>query len=227
MLVSHDHQFVYINTSRVTGWEAELYFEPYCLRPDTFENAVEREGERTKHGIVSARTLSARKQPDPDGTIGPMKRPDRLRKLVGPARWPKYLKFGVVRNPFDMTVAWFHAWMPDYERERLQGLEFSATRQVFRDWLVVSPHLPELRRVLMLEGEMFLDEIIRFEALEEGVERVCAKLDLPFEPARLEGPYRQKDAFAPWADYYDDETRDVVRGEFGWMFRAFDYDSDS
>jgi len=227
MLISHDHKFVYISTSRVSGWEAEAYFERYCVAPGSYRPRVDRAAERTRHGAVASRYASAAKQPNPEETPGPIKRPDGIRNLLGAARWAEYLKFAVARNPFDACVAWFHVWMPDYERERLSQLEFGATRQVFRDWMRVAPHLPNFERLCVLDGAFILDEVIRYEALEEGVERICGRLGLDYDPANFDSPYRPPRLFAPVSDYYDADTRAIVREEFRWAFRTFGYDPES
>jgi Sulfotransferase family len=94
----------------------------------------------------------------------------QTRAQVGEEKWNNYLKFSVVRNPWDRVVSMFATgwWMgdcrqPDAETEFEHFIENLA------------PHPNEIYSSLMY-AEIIneqLDMIIRYEALREGFDKIC------------------------------------------------------
>jgi hypothetical protein len=127
----------------------------------------------------------------------------QVRLGAGEARWAKYFKFSVVRNPWDRVVSMFATgwWMGD-QRQRDAQAEF----QHFIAHLAPHPHE---RYASLHYSEIInekLDMIIRYEALQEGFERVCEAIGSPaMRLGRQEARPRLH-----YSAYYNDATRRQV-----------------
>lgn len=136
------------------------------------------------------------------------------------------LKFSVVRNPWDMQVSsYFH--LQREHPEVLQGLEsFSAfvahkldTSRAPCPLLDISG-TPQVGYLRDMEGKLLVDELIRFETLQEDCGRVFAKLGL--KASRF--PHKRKGKRdADFRRYYDDATAERVANWYAEDIRAFGY----
>jgi hypothetical protein len=140
----------------------------------------------------------------------------QTRRLYGEEFWHSYLKFSVVRNPWDRVVSmwatgWWHA----------KGSEAAATS--FHDFVQkLRPHRHEHYESLFYYDILDepLDRLLRFERLNEdfaALMRECGtpEIVLPHCEKRQRGDYRS---------YYDAETRDLVARMFERDIREYDYE---
>jgi hypothetical protein len=127
----------------------------------------------------------------------------QVRRRAGEERWAKYFKFSVVRNPWDRVVSMFATgWWMGHKRQCDAQAEF----EYFIANLAPHPHeiYSSLQYSEIINEE--LDMIIRYEALQDGFNRVCAaiggpKLILGRQEARPRLHY---------SVYYNDITRRQV-----------------
>lgn len=223
MLVSHRKKFIFLKTGKTAGTSVELYFEPWCVPEGVEADKALRPALETEAGIVGPRRM----KPDPGEKYFSHAPAQRVKGWVGDDIWDAYLKFSIVRNPFDKVVSWFHFHMPPEEKERLSKLDFAETRRVFRDWLIIAPQVPRDRHFCTIGGTFCLDHVMRYERLSEDLEAMCGRLDIPFDPDRL--PHRKKgyrDGFPAWKAYYEDETIAVIRNIYAWELETFGYGFD-
>src|SRR5438034_9985645 len=98
MLVSHRKQFIYTKTIKTGGTSVEAYFEPYCFPDREYEFLHARPQYASETGIVGFRGL---KRPD-DGIEWYNHMPAaEIKARLGEDVWNRYVKFCVVRDPFD------------------------------------------------------------------------------------------------------------------------------
>jgi hypothetical protein len=223
MLISHLHKFIYLKTLKTGGTSIEMYFELYCVAPGTRAGDRHlREAECSQSGVIGARG-----DPIPNDPISRMWSPhlpaSRVRELIGEVLWNEYYKFCVIRNPFDKVVSKFWYDLSPSIRELLTQADFSAVRQVFVEWIRMSPH-PLDHFVYSIGGETVVDYFVRFENLHADLDHVCRRLAIPWEPERLghyKGEYRvRKEHFS---EYYSREAADIVRKQFAWDLQYFGY----
>jgi hypothetical protein len=236
MLISHRFRFIYLKTRKTAGTSVEAYFEPYCVDPERREPPPhEREAEVTKWGVVGYRG-----DPRPGEVWFNHMPASRIRELVGDDVWSNYLKFCVVRNPFDKAVSLFWFTLPNSERGRLSGAPFTDVRAAFAGWLLGGArnrirtrwrgkdHAEDIgvdEPIVTIAGNLVVDDVIRYESLEADLKRMCRTLDIPWESERLErlkSEYRTRPE--PFAEYYGRATAAKVRQLFGWELETFGYD---
>lgn len=215
MLVSHRKKFIYTKTVKTAGTSVECYFEPYCMPEGEWRFSHHRDEYTGKSGIIGCRG------PHIEGkTWFNHMTAENIRERLGHEVWKDYLKFCVVRNPFDMLVSWFYfqfaRGLIDREEERHPG-------DLFRERM--SHGIPLLGRgQYVIDGSYCMDTVIRFERLESDTQRVCDRLDIPFEPQRLpklKSGFR--DNSIPLQAFYSAELIEKVNETYKFELDKFGY----
>ena len=193
MLVSHKYRFIFIKNGRVASTSTELFFEQYCISDDTinkynYDLTNLSKNQRTKWdksiidscGIVPARPY--RKNND---TYWPHMPLCDVKQLLPQDRFESYIKFANIRNPWDSIVSQYYFARGRMIRDgTFHGLMLSPD-QTFEQWLIwITNNLTEYRerrifrhnyqRIIDISsGEPGLDHVIRYEHLNEDIEKMC------------------------------------------------------
>jgi chondroitin 4-sulfotransferase 11 len=155
----------------------------------------------------------------------------RLRTVLqDDARFKRYFKFAVVRNPWDRlvsTCAWSdQKWARGIELESTEfdrlvrelHAAYRAAKAVSRP-LVLPVHLePQVSYTFDEHGQPMLDFVARYETLTGDWEKIRARLGVD---AAL--PVRMRSHHRPYQDYYSDATRAMVGEIYAEDARAFGY----
>lgn len=224
MLVSHRRRFIYLKTTKTAGTSVEVLFERECLPEGAYQgpahDSIERE---TEAGIVGAR-MNGVKQP---GTQWLPHMPAlALKAKIGPKIWDDYLKFCVIRNPFDRTVSlWW--WLLGKQRQAVTAMDFAQTRQAFNAWVMSGVDLWSDRDKYMIDGQLCMDRFLRYETLWADIDRLCTDLGISRDPSELQtykSGVRKKQE--PFQAYYDPPAAARVAKAFDWEIKRFGYSLD-
>ena len=213
MLISHRKQFIYTKTHKTAGTSVEVYFEKYCMPEGqwTFRQVANTEYV-SDTGIIGLRATQ------PEGVTWYNHMPAaEIRDKIGEDIWSRYFKFCVVRDPFDKLLSGFFYGHRDRDWQQEDPVP------VFREW-VMSDKFGLDRDKYVIDGELCLDHIIRFEALEQGIWHVCGVLGVPYDPRqlpRLKAGFRN--TTLPMSAFYDRETTDFVCRKFAFELETFGY----
>ncbi|MEM9423071.1 MAG: sulfotransferase family 2 domain-containing protein, partial [Pseudomonadota bacterium] len=217
-----DHKFIFLKTKKTAGTSIEMYFQDYCVPPELRAElaatgaSTQTQGVESQHGIVAYRGPR-----DPEQKLYNHMSAAEVRAYA-PDLFENYFKFTVVRNPYDKVVSFF--WHRNRKREELKNPDFETVRYEFKKWLKAVGVRPRDRSVYSIDGNLVVDYCIRYESLMEGLEHVCRVTGIPYEPDRLgtfKGGYHA--VSRPYQDYYDDETREMVRKFFAPDLSRFGY----
>jgi hypothetical protein len=215
MLVSHKHKFIYIKSIKTAGTSTEIFLEPYCV-----SNVLESHGRemiQTDEGIIGTRMNQHLAEISEFYNHMP---PYKIKNSIGEETFNSYTKIINIRNPFDMMVSHYY-FKPTFEL-------YSNGEMSFEDYLLktnVVEDLSKKYRDLMYIGDEFIvDEIVRFENLEEDIFKLLDNLNLP-SPKRELGEYK-KNKRRPdkdWKKMYSTETKELVEKHFKFYMDLFDY----
>jgi Sulfotransferase family len=219
MLVSHRSKFIYTKTVKTAGTSVELYFEPFCVDgAATDANAAT----HRHHEAVSAAGIVGFRGPNrPSTSIWWNHMPAaNVKQRLGDSIWNSYFKFCVVRNPFDKVISLFY-----FQRKtgRIQVDPSAPDREQFARWLS-SRRLPVDRNKFVIDGEFCLDDVIKYERLNQDMERICQRVGVPWIPsafAKVKSGIRP--AAATIANMYTRESAEAVRSRFAFEFHYFGY----
>lgn len=130
-----------------------------------------------------------------------------------PIEFEEYYKFSFVRNPWDMLVsAWewfkFIGWnKPDFKTFVFE--------EAHKPWFSYENFLMDEN-----QNEVIVDDIGRFEYLQEDITRLLGKVGL--EVGEIPHTNKLVDR-KPYQEYYDDVTIQKVENSFPWAIDKFDY----
>lgn len=225
MIVSHRHRFVFLKTFKTASTSLELALSPLCgpddvLTPLDATDEARRAGVGARNWVVQfgRRTLLGQLR----SLIGTASREQlgfhehmtaaAARRMLGEQVWSGYFKFAAVRNPWDQLVSQYH-W-----KYRKRDAPPSFDRFV--------RHTLRRRRlndsIYAINGRPAMDDYVRYEALEEDLARILARLGIAERPALP----RAKTGLRPpggYRDYYDAALRDRVGRAAAWEIGRFGY----
>jgi hypothetical protein len=238
MLISHRKKFIFTKTVKTAGTSIEGYFEPYCLPEGEWEAMHSRPEYEGSTGIIGYRGRLAKHHASK--WYNHMAA-ELIRDRAGHEIWESYLKFTVIRNPFDKLISGFSMFernKSDYSltqklkafNRRMRGKGKAIDRisgktpvERFRSWIQLGGTISDQNKY-KINGKNCVDYFIRFEHMQEDLKTLCKRLEIPFEPEKLpnfKAGIRTKDT--PIRDYYDEETEAIVRKTFDWEIEHFNY----
>jgi hypothetical protein len=140
-----------------------------------------------------------------------------------PARkWNSYLKFGVVRNPYDRATSFFF-----YLQQRPKSDKYSLFRKLgnFRNYVLYlkDQNFKETQKYYFADaqGHILMDHILRFENLETDFPALVGRLGLP--PVSLPVLNARK-AKKDYVEHLDNEILAILNDIYHEDFELFGYE---
>lgn len=144
---------------------------------------------------------------------------------LGRSGWDRRISFAVVRNPWDKVVSHYHyRLITNKTGLATHPIPFPDwVRRVYRDRdprYLNKPKffMPQLDWMKSAEGEVVVNEVLRFESLSDDFDRLCQKIG---REARL--PHVKKSSRIDFRTYYDDDAAALIGQAFAPDLEAFGY----
>lgn len=214
VLVSHLYKFIYLKNYKVAGTSVESFFGQFCIDPSKREKYVfenDQHEEISRWGILGSRGNGRR-------TIwfNHISAKD-VKHHLGSDMFDDYFKFCVVRNPYDLMVSSYFFEKRDLNKN--SQIDFKTYCKKF-----INYNSNLLR--MIIDDQPICQYYIRYENLVNDILVVLDKLgitdfdikDLPHHKSE----YNPHDK--PYQDYYDDETKQIVKKIFQKEIEMFGYD---
>ena len=224
MIISHSHKYIFIKSLKTAGTSIEAALSQHCGKDDMVTPLGDYWFNRDERGqwIHSSMNAEGFSQHDPAVEV---------KRKVPPEIWNKYLKFSIVRNPWDRVVSLF-AWEARnnpslkpprrfYHRLGLHFNEFRETRGWFREF--VTGDWTTNDRFYLIDGALCVDYVIRYERLAQDFEELCRRVGLPsIALPHLKAGMRHPER--GYTDYYDETSRSIVSERHENDIRLFGYE---
>lgn len=207
VLISHRYKFIHLRNTKVASSSVESFFGQFCVDPaEPYEFKDFREEIVSSYGIIGNKV---------GGSWASHMNAKDIKEKMGDELFTTYIKFCVVRNPYDWMVSAYH-WIKRGDREH------SDFKKMIGFTLCAYPK--NIDRIL-LYGQPICDYYLRYENLKEDMVMLLDKLgiteynieDLP----NFKSDTRPKGI--PYQDYYDEETRAMVANIFKTEIEMFGY----
>lgn len=228
MLISHTHKFIFTKTTKTASTSVEVYFERYCLgQKDQVlydKNSIKeyRDEYVSEAGIIGFRGEKEHRIQKKPKWYHHMSA-KLIKEFIGDQMWDNYFKFCVIRNPYEKVLsAFFHLYI---SRNQLLGNDQNRLIFLFRNWISSSDSLKPDRDKYFIDGAYVMDEVIRYENLNNGIRKICEHLKVSFEPHRVptfKSQYRP--AGSSIYKFYDKKSEEIVYNRFQIEFSFFNYD---
>jgi hypothetical protein len=223
MIISHSHRYIFIKSEKTAGTSVEAALSQYCGDRDMVTPLGDYWFNRDERGqwVHSAMNAEGFFQHDPAAEV---------KRKVPADVWREYFKFSIARNPWDRVVSDF-SWQarnrPElqptrrwYHKAGVAFDEFAETKKLFAAF--VAGDWKTNDRFYVLDGELCVDFVIRYERLTDDLAEVCRRVGLPpLTLPRLKAGLR-KDGHS-YRDYYDETTKAAVAERHENDIRLFGY----
>jgi chondroitin 4-sulfotransferase 11 len=160
--------------------------------------------------------------------------------VVYPEQWDLYIKFTVVRNPWDRVVSAYHYakmdknyWYdnlnritphPDYEL--LSKRTFAGYCEILKNRRNMLKHeswQPQYLWVAKTENGnnlLMVDFVLRYENLEDDFAVLCERLGV----SNIDLPYINKSNHGHYRQYFTQETKEIIEELYSADIRLFKYE---
>lgn len=215
MIISHSHQFIFIKSLKTAGTSVEAALSNHCSGNDVVVPINDFAHNRDPEGQVQHRAMNA---DEVYRRIGQHVDAATIRSREPAEVWSNYFKVSIARNPWDRALSYFFwdkrrdgSLTPRRRFYHSLGVpydDFTPVKRKFSEF-VKSQILENNDRFYVMDGELCVDFVIRYEFLDEGYREVCARMGIStVQIPRLKTGMRKKERH--YTEYYDDETREIV-----------------
>jgi len=231
MIISHDHEFIFLKTTKTAGTSIEIALSEYC-GPQDIITPISAADEKTRT-ILGYRGPQNYIVPFASYSFGDMvyflirgkKRhyfnhisAKLVRRFIGEEIWQSYFKFCFARNPWDRAVSQYY-W------RRAEGAPHSFAE------FIDSHNLKSLKKkgigLYAIDGEVMVDRICLFENMADELAYISDRLQLP---GKLTLPRSKSSSRRDKEDYrniFDKTDRDKVAQLFAEEISLLGYEFDS
>lgn len=212
MIINHRYRFIFVKTRKVAGTSLEIALSSFCDSGDVV-TPVSREDETIRQKLGYQQPVNWQKKSVFELTRSDLPKLLRLFKRVRvesnriPARyynhmtateiaaqvpkevWDSYYKFTLCRNPWDRMISayyWTLQLRPEVGERGFSRFLHERKSNISENW-----------RAYTENGDIIVDEVIKFEDLQSGLSKLSERLSLPEDIGKLMKDIRAKSAVRP------------------------------
>lgn len=183
MIICHEHQFIFIKTTKTAGTSTELYLRQFCGPDDVVTPCGDPDEELALElGVGGPRNYRERmlwpweiRARSARRLLRDKKWPQKLRhrnhqpaseirSVIGDSTWNRYRKITVVRNPWDATVSRYY-WRQVHRSVMRPPSVDEAVALAGSNW-----------RIYSINDQSAVDSVLRFEQLEADLVQFAKEL---------------------------------------------------
>ncbi len=211
MLLSHDHQFLFIHIPKTAGTSIRVSLSPYAFHPETL----------LENRVLSSVGINV-------NHIGPWKRKRfrphctalTVQRNLPADVFDNLFKFVFVRNPWDLLVSLYN-FIPSRPKHRYSKYVASLSFSDFVNEWTQRPEILQSRWIQDHRQELIVDYVGFFENIPHDFEVVCTRIgvDAPL-------PRNNRSVHADYRDLYSDRLKDLVATRLARDIDFLGYDFD-
>lgn len=217
MIISHRHRFIFIHLHKCAGTSVTRGLLPVLGDGDLAFGCTPELEDRSQASRAN-------------GGLHKHSRASEIRARVGEDVWRRYLKFTVVRNPWDLVLSkyyWWHKTPADWDeraamrkgaimnltfREFVLGL---GPAHAYCDWLISDTESSAPR--------VDMDFVARFENLAQDLATVAGRIGLPGIELPVENTSRELRRHPSYVEHYDEASAARVEQIYHREIALFGY----
>ncbi len=146
-------------------------------------------------------------------------------RSIGYPAWVDKYTFTFVRNPWDRVVSHYH-FRVETNKTGMGDKHISFSAWVKEAYGNKSPEyndvkvlfMPQVDWVTDRKGRILVDDIYRFENIDEDFDKLCEVLKV-----KAELPHTNRTDRGHYKEYFDEETKDIIAKAFKDDVAAFGY----
>lgn len=145
---------------------------------------------------------------------------ENLKEIIPAKVFNNYLKFAIVRNPFDWQVSLYNYALKDPRHHEHELTKSFKSFDKYLEWRIDGNFSLQSDFIYSKDGELLVDEILKFENLDVDFKRVLKKLDIREE---IILPQHNQSSDKPYRAYYKGFSENSVIDTFKEDFENLDY----
>lgn len=223
MIISHKYRFIFLRTEKTAGTSLEVALAELCDQGD-IATGINAELAKTR-GLV---TPWSKRLPISTGAFRKFfpryfgfhthATVAQAKALLPHRTFNSYYKFAVERNPWDRQISLYYhrarrsRLKPDFNRDMSSFVYRACHHTRVKNWDTYT-----------IKDQIAVDEVLRFEDLAAGLERIAKRLGLPAIPQLG----HQRSGFRPrtcYRDFYTPRTRKLIEDWYPKEIEAFRYE---
>jgi len=222
MLISSTHRFIFIHIPKTAGTSVTKALAPNCLN--------------TPFSAGSALMRGLPVQQSPETAWFQMHdTASFVRKKLSPPVFDSFLRFAVVRNPFDHAISHFE-FIKTYRYKRLAQKVQAMSFRDYLNWRLAAPQsrwmsrtglfarLPDQSHyVTATDGTLLVNRVLKFDTLNRDLNTLTADLGINTPTLGHARKSKRQGRGQPLAALYEPDTIDLVTRLYDRDFALFDY----
>lgn len=224
MIISHTHKYIFIKSTKTAGTSVEAALSNYCEGDDVVTPLGDFAFNRDESGAWVHKSMNEGNHQQHDDAL-------TIKNSLPAETWDSYFKFSIARDPWERTLSrffWNHRNDPAIKpRKRFYhslGVPFdelAPVRKAFARFLR-EEEWDTNDRFYIIDGELCVDYVIRYEHLADDLKEVCKRVGLPeLQLPNLKSGMRSKEHH--YSEYYDETTAALVAERHQNDIRLFGY----
>lgn len=228
MIVSFEHNFVFLKVPKTAGTSVELFLDPIAgddaivTRISPPEEASHPRHSATSPRVVARALWAARGDRGAIGRITTCLRrrevlffnhmpASLVRERIGPKRWDAMFRFCFDRNPWDKSISRYF-----WRTRRV------SPRPAFDDWAIIAGNLPNAHRIYTIDGLLAVHTVGRYEHLIEDLTDALGAIGID----RAVALPRAKASVRPTTDAtpIGERAEAAIRDAFAWEIEHFGWE---
>lgn len=224
MIISHSHRFIFIKSLKTAGTSIEAALSHSCSGNDVVTPLGPYEFNRDETGAWVHKSMNEGRYEQHDDAV-------TIRDSLPQEMWAGYFKFSITRNPWDRALSNFFWEMRQdsslippkrlYHNLGVPYDDFGPVKKRFAEFIKNGAHANN-DRFYMIDNQLCVEFVIRYEHLDEDCREVCARTGIPtLHIPRLKTGIRKGKRH--YTEYFDEATRDIVADLHRNDIRFFNY----
>ncbi|MFC1784118.1 sulfotransferase family 2 domain-containing protein [Candidatus Neomarinimicrobiota bacterium] len=234
MIISHKYKFIFIKPIKVAGTSVEVALAKHCGNEDIVTPI-------TKYSKFSDEDEYFHSPINYEGYYNHIP-PRKIKEKIGNKIWDNYIKFTIVRNPWDLIVSRYY-WRRPIKRNLITHLYeikesilnpkfYIAALKICAQYLMFYnfkyyinnsyEDLTNTRFYFDSKEKPICDFYIRYEYLEQDYEKVCKRIGIPYEKLPLTKTKHRKNKLN-YSRFYNKDTQNLIHKLFKKDIDFFKY----
>ena len=213
MIVSHKHKFIFFKTRKTAGSSIQVALANYCGPDDIITGQYRLGVDDNSHSAGLNMNKFCSTHPHPELL--------EVKSFLNEEIWNTYFKFAFVRNPYDIAVSRYH-----WDLKGKMGIEETSI-EGFQKWVKEGKLFDKDAAYLYTSFKDYvdLDFIGYFENLEEDLNYICNKINIPdLDLPKLKSGFRDSSSYS---SFYNEDTKQIVKNFYFNDFKLFGYNFDN
>lgn len=210
MLISEQHNFIFVHIWKVAGTSVSKALAPYAYNPDTFlpKRILKKAGLKTPALNKCMEYINPRWFLAPHyATLNIHAEAEKIQTYFAPENYQNYFKFAFVRNPWDWQVSQYRYMMQKKAHFQHDTVKSLTNFDRFLEWRLQEDLVLQKDFVTDRQDKTIVDFIGKYENLDRDFATICTKIGID---ATL--PYLNKSTskVKPYHEYYTEYGKNLV-----------------